>query len=101
MAHVIAVIVFVILSAISAAVLWGVIKVCNADMRYPHVLIAVIASGILATIPYVGWFLSVVVFLSLMYKLSSINSAVGCWMITILANVVNWALFQLIARILG
>ena len=92
MAYVLIAVVFLVVCALSASMLWGIIRLFGEDMAFRSVCLTVMVAELLSLIPSAGWIISVVAYYYLLYKLSSINSVFMCWIITIAAKLCGWAL---------
>jgi hypothetical protein len=99
MTYILIAVIFLAVCAISAGVLWGVVKLFNAEMAFLAVLVTVLVAELLSLIPFAGWIISVVAYYFLLYKLSSINSVFMCWVITIVARLCNWALLNVLLNV--
>ncbi len=100
MVYVLTAIIFIVVCAVSAGILWGTIKLFNADMAFPAVLLTVFVAELLSLIPFVGWIAAIVAYYFLLYRLSSINDIFMCWVITIAAKLCTLALFAVLGKVL-
>ena len=99
MAYVVIAVIVLVVIAVSAVILWGIIKLFNADMTFRAVLATVLVAELLSLIPVAGLIISIVVYYYLLYNLSSINSVLMCVVITVVARLCSLALFTILGNI--